>query len=171
MITVVQAELTELGSAGVMRSIRSDLSPVNSASRDLAIVAGGAVTDRLESIGVLPLGGAVITPGGNLPATFLIHVVVMTEDEPQTAATVQKALQNGLRRASDLGLDSLALPPIGMGAGLIEPEVSARALVEFLYNHLDEGLPPQDLTIAVSSSYEVDLFSQLVLELARDRTT
>lgn len=170
MITVVQAELTELGSVGVLRAIRSDLSAVNSGSRDLAIVAGDAVIDRLESMGVLPLGGAVITPGGNLPTTFLIHVVVMTEDEPQTAATVQKAVQNGLRRASDLGLDSLALPPIGVGAGLSEPDVPARALVELLYNHLDGGLPPHDLTIAVSSSYEVDLFTQLVQELARDRT-
>jgi len=152
-----------------MRAIRSDLGPVNAASRDVFAAAGEAVGEGLLRTGPLPLGGAVITPGGDLPADFLIHVVVMSDDEPQTSMTVQRALRNGLRRASDWALDTLAVPPIGLGVGLVEPEESARALVEILFDHVNEGRPPLDVQIVVESSFEVELFNQLVGDIIGDQ--
>jgi len=169
VIHVVQESLAVVTTDAVLRAIGSDLEPVNARSRDLVTAAGSTVEDRLRNVGTLPLGGAVITPGGLLNADYLIHVVVMSEDEPQTSTTVRKALQNGLRRASDWELESLALPPLGIGVGLVEPEVSARGLVEILVTHLEVGDPPQDLTIVVSSSYESELFTQLVQEVSRHR--
>lgn len=170
MIQVERGDLAEVEVEGVIRPVRADLSPVNAASRDLAARAGSRVEEHLERLGSLPLGGAVITPAGDLACDFLIHVVVMSQDEPQSSHTVQRALQNGLRRATDWALDSLALPPLGIGVGTTEPEVAAHALAEILFNHLDEGASPLDLTIVVTSDYEVDLFDRIVDELAADRT-
>lgn len=170
MIEVKRAELSEVEVEAVVRPVRADLSPVNVASRDLAARAGSRVEEHLERLGSLPIGGAVITPAGDLACDFLIHVVVMSEDEPQTSHTVQRALQNGLRRATDWALASLAVPPLGIGVGTTEPEVAARALAEILFNHVDEGAPPLDLTIVVTSDYEADLFGRIVDELAADRT-
>lgn len=169
MIEVRRGELADVEVEAVVRPVRADLRPVSVASRDLAARAGPRVQEHLERLGSLPLGGAVITPAGDLTCDFLIHVVVMSEDEPQTAHTVQRALQNGLRRATDWALDSLALPPLGIGAGTTEPEVAARALAEILFNHLDEGAMPLDLTIVVTSDYEADLFTRIVDELTSDR--
>lgn len=169
MIQVRRGELADAEVEGVVRPVRADLSPVNVTSRDLAARAGSAVEEHLTRLGSLPLGGAVITPAGDLACDFLIHVVVMSEDEPQTSHTLQRALQNGLRRASDWGLGSLAVPPLGIGVGTIEPEAGARALAEILFNHLDEGAAPLALTILVTSDYELDLFERLVEELAADR--
>lgn len=169
MIQVRRGELADAEVEGVVRPVRADLSPVNVTSRDLVARAGSAVEEHLTRLGSLPLGGAVITPAGDLACDFLIHVVVMSEDEPQTSHTLQRALQNGLRRASDWGLGSLALPPLGIGVGTIEPEAGARALAEILFNHLDEGTAPLALTILVTSDYELDLFERLVEELAADR--
>ena len=100
----------------------------------------------------------------------VVRFVVMSDDEPQTSMSVQKALRNGLRRASDWGLASLALPPLGIVAGTIDPEMSARALVELLFNHIDEGDPPLDLTIVVASEFESELFSRLIADMSRDRS-
>jgi O-acetyl-ADP-ribose deacetylase (regulator of RNase III) len=169
MIQVTLESLMEVRVEGVVRPIRSDLTPVNGVSRDLGVAAGVGVAERLAKVGPLPLGGAVVTPGGELPAHFMIHVVVMSEDEPQTEASVQRALQNGLRRASDFGMQSLAVPALGMGVGLTEPEVSARALVDILFHHIDEGRQPLALTISVSSPYEASLFERLVEELGHER--
>lgn len=170
MIRVVQGELREQRVDGLMRPVRSDMAPVSNASRDVVIEAGEELHERLSRIGVLPVGGAVLTPAGRLPASFLIHAVVMSEDEPQTAMSVQRALRNGLRRASDWELESLALPPFGMTAGTADPETSARVLVEILFNHLDEGKAPLDLTIVVSSAFESQLFGRMVEELTRVRS-
>lgn len=154
---------------GVVRAVSSDLSPASVTARDLFLAAGPDLEERLARVGVLPVGGAVLTPAGDLAADYLIHIVVMSPEEPQSSLSVQRALRNGLRRAADWGLTSLAVPALGLGAGSIEPEIPARALVEILFNHLDEGDPPLDLTIAVSSDFERQLFDQLVAEASRHR--
>ncbi len=120
MIEVLLGALYEQETEGILRPIRSDLVPVTSASRDVAEGAGDTMNDKLEHIGAVPLGGAVITPAGGLSADFVIDAVVSVPDEPETPASVQKALKNSLRRAADLGLESLALPPLGTGIGQLD---------------------------------------------------
>lgn len=171
MIKVVQADMASLGVHGLVRPVSSDISPADVAARDLVVAAGAGLEERLLRIGVLPVGGAVLTPAGTLPADYLIHIVVMSQEEPQSSFAIQRALRNGLRRAADWGLESLAVPALGLGAGSIESEAPARTLVEILYNHLDEGIPPLDLTIAVSSEYERALLSRLVDEVGRLRSS
>jgi len=169
MIHVVSSDMATLEVQGLVRPVRSDLAPVDTASRDLIAAAGPELEERLERIGMLPVGGAVLTPSGLLAADYLIHVVVMSEDEPQTSLSIQRALRNGLRRAADWGLESLAVPVLGLGAGRIEPEAPAHALVDILSNHLDEGVPPLELTIVVDSEFESSLFVRLVEDAARVR--
>ena len=169
MIRVEHTTLEEVVAEAVVRPIRTDLAPVTAASRDVLAAAGERVQQRLEKLGSLPLGGAVMTPAGDLASDFLIHVVVMSEDEPQTTVTVQRALRNGLGRAADWGCASLALPPLGLSVGLTEPEVSAEVLVEVLWSHLDEGRNPLDLVIVAGTSYEQELFERLVAAAERAR--
>jgi O-acetyl-ADP-ribose deacetylase (regulator of RNase III) len=169
MIRVVTGDLASQAVGAVVRPIRSDLSPVDALSRDLAAAAGATLDRRLEKIGSMPLGGAVMTPAGDLAADFIIHVVVMSDDDPQSGVTMQKALRNGLRRAADWALESMALPPLGIGVGTLEAEESARALVEILFDHLEDGQPPRELVIVVGSPYHSDLFTRLVDEGERAR--
>ena len=42
--------------------------------------------------------------------------------------------------------------------------------MDILFNHLDEGLPPLDLTIAVGSEFEEMLFAKLVDDAGRARS-
>lgn len=169
MIRVVIGELTAQGQEGLVRPIRSDLAPLTAGARDVLIGAGPGVEQRLQQMGTLPIGGAFITPAGDLAASFLIHVVTASEEEPESALSVQRALRNGLRRAVEWELKSLALPPLGAGVGHMDIEDSARAMVEILVNHLDEGHPPLELTIVVAGEYEADVFGHLVEELTRGR--
>lgn len=169
MIRVVLGDMATLEVQGLVRPVRTDLAPVDAAARDVVVAAGQELEERLSRIGMLPVGGAVLTPAGELAAEYLIHVVVMSEEEPQTTFSIQRALRNGLRRASDWGLESLAVPALGLGAGSMEPEASARSLVQVLFNHLDEGVPPLDLAIVVDSEFESGIFEQLVLEGTRLR--
>jgi len=169
MIRVHLGDMAALSVDGLIRPVRSDLAPVDASARDLVVAAGSELEERLERVGMLPVGGAVLTPSGRLAADYLIHIVVMSEDEPQSTFSIQRALRNGLRRASDWGLESLAVPALGLGPGNVDPETAARALVEILFNHLDEGAQPLELTIAVESEYEASLFDRLVADGARLR--
>jgi O-acetyl-ADP-ribose deacetylase (regulator of RNase III) len=169
VIHVLTGVLSEQAREGIVRPIRSDLAPLTHAARDLIAAAGPSVEERLEQLGSLPLGSAVITPAGALPASFIIHIVTASEEDPETPHSVQRALRNGLRRAADWGLTSLAMPPLGVGAGQLDPEDAARAQLEILVDHLDEGAPPLDLTIVVAGAYEAEIFTRLADELTRAR--
>ncbi|MDX1645517.1 MAG: macro domain-containing protein [Longimicrobiales bacterium] len=168
MIHIHRGSALDVQTEAVLRAIRTDLSPVSPASRDLGHAAGSIVEEHLGRLGSLPLGGAVITPAGDLACDFLIHAVVMSDDEAQTSATVVRAVRNSLRRAVDWGVGSLALPPLGIGVGTTEPEDAARTLVEILSDHLHEGTPPGELTVVVSSDFEESLFRRLVQDFGGD---
>ena len=170
MITVGIGALRECEVECLLRPIRADFAPVTAASRDLGLGAGSVMQTRLEQMGMIPAGGAVMTPAGELSADFVIHVVVSSPEDPENSVTVQKALRNGLRRAADLGIESLALPPLGMGVGALEAEDSARVMLEILFNHLDEGVPPLDVRVVVEQEYEADVFRRIVGEMTRDRS-
>ena len=158
MIRVRVGDLAVALVDAVVRPMRSDGEAVTAVGRRLEVQAGASLSDRLQGMGDLPVGGAVITPGGALPAPFIIHVVVQSSEEPVTSHGVQRALLNGLRRARDLGLGSVAFPPVGVGAGNLEVEEAAHLLVEVLRDHLRDGEQPLDFEILVESSYEAELF-------------
>lgn len=168
MIRVVVGTLVDSAEEALVCPIRSDLAPMSAAARDVIARAGPTVAERLEGLGQLPVGGAFLTPGGDLEAAFLIHVVTASEDEPETPHSVKRALRNGLRRAAEWDLTSLALPPLGMGAGHMEPEDDARAMLEILFEHLAEERPPLDLTVVVDSEYGREMFDRLVAALSRE---
>lgn len=162
MIRVVVGALADQDTEGLLRPIRSDLDPANAASRDVGRRAGSGVVERLAASGTLPVGGAILTPAGDLTAQFIVHAVIMSPDEPQTPASTDRALRNGLARAADWELGSLALPVLGLGAGAMDPEATVRAFLGVLREHLEAGRPPRDLRVVVSSEYERELLAEML---------
>ncbi|MBW3533857.1 MAG: macro domain-containing protein [Gemmatimonadetes bacterium] len=157
-IRIRRGRLGDAATEAVLRPVRSDLAAVTAAGREVGLDAGADVVERLAGLGEVPVGGAVVTPGGKLAAAFLIHVVVQAPDQPMTETTVRRALVNGLRRAREWGIASLALPPLGAGAGSLEPERWARLVVGVLREHGSEGGDPREVEIVVETPYEEELF-------------
>ena len=157
-VVVRVGELGESDASAVVRPISSDGDAITAVGRRLETSAGAGVAIRLRSMGDLPVGGALVTPGGLLSVPFIIHAVLQSRDEPVSPTSVQRALVNVLRRARDLGLDSLAFPPMGTGSGNLEAEEAARILVEVLRDHLRDGGQPGEFEIVVDSPYEEELF-------------
>lgn len=169
MIRVSMGEPTAVGAEGILRSVYSDLTPDTAFSRELEVGAGAEVSRRLHSMGDLPIGAAVITPAGDLPASFLIHVVLQSPEEPVRIEGARSALRNGLRRAQEWELESLALPALGSGAGNLDPEDSASAMIPIIRDHLLQFEHPREVIIVLGTEYEKNVFSRAV-ELAEQRT-
>jgi len=166
MITVVHSSLPELGDGhapeAILRSVSSSLDSDTPFSRMVEVGAGPVLAERLEALGELPLGAAVITPAGNLPSPFLIHVVVRSMEEAVTPAVLRLAVTNGLRRAREWGVASLLLPPLGTGAGNLDAQESADIMIPLLVHHLNEGTDLSRVIVLVSSEYEREVFSGAV---------
>jgi O-acetyl-ADP-ribose deacetylase (regulator of RNase III) len=100
---------------------------VNAANPSLwmATGVGGAIKraggDAIEFAAVrqapVPLGGAIVTPAGNLAARAVIHAVSVDRDRRTSAETIDRAVRSALARARELGLSSVAFPALGTGVG------------------------------------------------------
>lgn len=122
---------------------------VNAANTTLAMgtgVAGaikrkGGVIIEEEAIrqGPIEVGEAVLTTGGNLMATHVIHAAVMGADlktDPDKVALATRAL---LALANKHRITSLALPALGTGVGHVPPALSAEAMLKEVIGHLKSG--------------------------------
>jgi O-acetyl-ADP-ribose deacetylase len=93
--------------------------------------AGGEEIER-EAVakGPIPVGEAVATGAGVLPARWVVHGAVMGQDLRTNADLVRATTASCLRVADELGAASLALPAFGTGVGGFPLEECARIMVE-----------------------------------------
>jgi O-acetyl-ADP-ribose deacetylase (regulator of RNase III) len=161
MIDVRNDDLLTADVECVVRAVGSNLEPVTSLGRAVGAAAGADLEERIERMGELPVWGAVITPGGALRADFLVHVVVQSSEEPVTMSGVRKALVNGLRHACRLGVETMALPPLGTGAGNLDAEGAADVMIPVLREHLEREDYPKQVVVMVTTAYEEQAFGAL----------
>jgi len=93
--------------------------------------AGGDEIEReAVALGPIPLGSAVATTAGSLPARWVIHGAVMGHDLRTDGDLVRRTTHSCLELADELGCRSLALPAFGTGVGGFALEECARIMVE-----------------------------------------
>jgi O-acetyl-ADP-ribose deacetylase len=92
--------------------------------------AGGDEIER-EAIakGPIPVGEAVATDAGRLPARWVIHGAVMGQDLRTNAELVERTTESVMRVADELGAESVALPAFGTGVGGFPLDECARLMV------------------------------------------
>lgn len=156
MIRVVRGTLAESKAEALLRETRPDGAVVSPAGKAMLARLGDAA--ELFELDDAPVGSAWLSPAGSLAASFLIHLVVQGTDEPVSPESVQLAITNGLRRAASFGIESVALPPLGVGAGNLDHEHAARIVVDAIGAHLEHGRPPSVFEVVVTSDYEEDVF-------------
>lgn len=144
----------KIGSASIAIE-RGDISDrevdaiVNAANSTLAMGAGvagaikrkGGVIIEEEAMrqGPVEVGEAVLTTGGNLAATHVIHAAVMGPDLKTDAEKIANTTRAVLAMADKHRITSLALPALGTGVGHIPPPVSAEAMLKEVVAHLKGG--------------------------------
>ena len=143
----------------ILRSVGSRMEPLTAIGREVGAAAGEALIERIEQMGDLPVGGAVITPAGDLSASFIVHVALQSHEEPVSASGLRKALLNGLRHASRMGVETMAMPPFGTGAGNLDAEQAADVMFGVLRGHMEEEAYPREVTVMVSTEYELQAFA------------
>lgn len=167
MIEVRLGELAEAREPAILRPVASDWSAVTAAARRVELAAGPGVVAWCQRMGEVPVGSAVISPAGGLAAEYLIHVSVRSDEYPVTREVVRRGLVNGIRRMREWGIERVALPPLGVGAGNLDAEESADTMIPVLVEELG-AMPGTSAVIVVESDYEYEVFER-VLGAVRSR--
>lgn len=79
--------------------------------------AGLAPFKELRRLGLIPLGGAVMTGAGRLPHRAIIHVAGINLLWRSSEASVRGSVRSAITLAQSYSHRSIALPLIGSGAG------------------------------------------------------
>ncbi|HKT60926.1 MAG TPA: macro domain-containing protein [Gemmatimonadales bacterium] len=149
MIRVVVGELSREPADAVVRPADAGLAPVGPAAARLDEAGGARFTEQRRTATPLESGAAVVTGGGDLPAGFALHVVVVDERGAAGAERIRRALVSAWQRAEDWQLRRIATPLVGVHGGPLSVAEAATLLVETLAERGDAGL---ELVIVVEPS-------------------
>jgi O-acetyl-ADP-ribose deacetylase (regulator of RNase III) len=148
---------------------------INAANSTLAMGAGvagaikrkGGVIIEEEALqqGPVEVGEAVLTTGGNLAATHVIHGAVMGTDLKTDGETIAKTTRSILTLAEKHRITSIALPALGTGVGHVPPPISADAMLKEVVAHLKRG--PSSLRRVVFVLYLDDAYRAFTETLKR----
>jgi O-acetyl-ADP-ribose deacetylase (regulator of RNase III) len=171
-VIAVRGDLTQQDTDAIVNAANSSL--LGGDGVDGAIHRAGGPEIHQEcrkiaaEIGHLPAGEAVITTGGNLPASFVIHTVGPVwhggaKNEPRTLAN---AYRSSLELARAKGLRSISFPSISTGAyGYpIEQaaEIAVKAVAKYVVKH-----PFEEVRFVLFSESDFRVYAGLLALLGR----
>ena len=165
MIRVVVGDLARMSVDAVVRPTDATLASAGAPATRLDEAGGERFAAQRRTATPLEAGAAVVTGGGDLPAAYVLHVVIADERGPAGRDRIRRALVSAWQRAGDWGLRSVAAPLVGLAGGQLTTEESAGLLVEtFPKDGAEDG--PTELQIVVEAAAERDVVEALVRRMA-----
>ncbi len=104
-------------------------------------VGGSQIEEEAKKYAPVPVGEAIATSGGKLKAKWVIHAPTMERPAMRIPPdNVRLAVRAALRKAEELGVESLAIPGMGTGVGGVDPRVAASIIVEEVAKFLERSV-------------------------------
>ena len=165
-IDVWQGEIAELEVDAILVPANESLFMTTPVGRSVKLRAGEGVERDAVQQGPTPAGSAVVTGGGQLAASYVIHVVGVGHDLRPDADRLRSALDAALQLAERLGLGRLAIAPIGNERGVFDADEAAAALADVLAARSGSGGGmPASLVVAVPGPVEAAAYRRAMSAL------
>ena len=111
-LQLTEGDLVRLGVDAIVIPANPYLQMCSGLAREVREQGGMLIQNECDQIGYSPVGSAVITSAGALPAQHVIHTVGPLESDPRAAERLASATREALSLADAHGLKSIALAPI-----------------------------------------------------------
>lgn len=138
-ISIERGDITDREVDAVVNPANSALTMTTGVAAAIKRKGGVIIEEEATRQGPIEVGEAVLTPGGNLIATHVIHAAVMGADLKTDATVVGRATRAVLSVADKHRMTSIALPALGTGVGHVAPDAAADAMLEAVVAHLKAG--------------------------------
>ena len=135
-LSLVQGDITERDVDAIVNAANFHLQHGGGVAGAIVRKGGQIIQDESDAIGFTPVGTAVLTGAGKLPAKFVIHTVGPRMGEGDEANKLKSAVNNTLQLASQKGLKSVSMPAISSGIFGFPKDRCAKILVNESANFL-----------------------------------
>jgi O-acetyl-ADP-ribose deacetylase (regulator of RNase III) len=135
-LVVEQADITRLEVDAIANAANSMLLHGGGVAGAIARAGGHQLERESRERAPVPVGEAVETTAGPMPARWVIHAATMERPGGRTdAGTVDRATRATLAKAEELGARSLGLVAFGTGVGGFPLGEAARIMVRAAREH------------------------------------
>jgi O-acetyl-ADP-ribose deacetylase (regulator of RNase III) len=165
VITIERGDISDAQVDAVVNAANSTLAMGAGVAGALKRKGGVIIEEEAMRQGPVEVGEAVLTTGGNLPATHVIHAAVMGPDLKTDGDLIAATTRAVLALAAKHRITSLALPALGTGVGHVPPAVSANAMLNAVVAHLKGN--PTGLKRVIFVLYQDDAYKAFTDTLKR----
>lgn len=118
VLSIVEGDITQQDTEAIVNAANKSLLGGGGVDGAIHRAGGPAILQECRKIGGCETGEAVITTGGNLKASHVIHTVgpVYRDGSHNEARFLADAYRNSLRLATSHNIKSVAFPSISTGA-------------------------------------------------------
>jgi O-acetyl-ADP-ribose deacetylase len=135
-IELIQDDITESDTDAIVNAANDRLILGAGVAGAIRSKGGPSIQEECNAIGYCPVGGAVITGGGNLKAPHVIHAVGPRQGEGDEEAKLKNATLSSLKVADQNNLKSIAFPAISTGILGFPLDACARIMLTTVKEYL-----------------------------------
>jgi O-acetyl-ADP-ribose deacetylase (regulator of RNase III) len=146
----------------LVRPANTRLEPLLPALRQLDRAAGPKFLEQIRVNRELGVGAAVVTGAGDLPAEFVIHLILGSAPDTVTTDSVRRAAEAAMFQCGQWQLSTLASPIPAVGN--LAPEAAADALVQVAQAHMRKASHPSTLLLVTTTAAEAESLNARIAE-------
>ncbi|MEM1507446.1 MAG: macro domain-containing protein [Candidatus Bathyarchaeia archaeon] len=165
-IELVKGDITELDVECIVNAANSLLKMGGGVAGAIRRKGGQKIQDECDEIvaknGSVPVGGAVITGGGNLKAKYVIHAVGPVYGEGDEERKLREATLNSLRIAEQHNISSIAFPAISTGAFGLPKKICAETMIAATLSYVRGGTSIKRIIFCLYDEETFNVFREVL---------
>jgi O-acetyl-ADP-ribose deacetylase (regulator of RNase III) len=165
ILELVEGDITEQSTDAIVNAANASLILGGGVAGAIRKKGGPAIQAECNQIGGCPVGGAVITTGGNLKARHVIHAVGPQMGEGNEDEKLKNATLNSLKVAEENYLKSLAFPAISTGIFGFPITRCAEIMLSTTMDHLKGKTSLEKVVFCLFGQEAFDVFKKTLERL------
>ncbi len=164
-IVLVEGDITAQTTDAIVNPANSRLILGGGVAGAIRSKGGPEIQKACDAIGGTPVGTAVITTAGNLPARYVIHAVGPRMGEGDEDAKLISATRAALQVAEDNQLASITFPAISTGIFGYPVERCAENMLATTHDWLSGGTSLREVRFCLWGQDAFDVFARTLEKL------
>lgn len=165
ILELVEGDITEQTTDAIVNAANSQLILGAGVAGAIRKKGGPAIQAECDKIGGCPVGGAVITSGGQLKARHVIHAVGPRMGEGNEDEKLKNTTLNSLKVADENHLKSIAFPAISTGIFGFPIERCAEIMLSTAIDYLKGKTALEKVVFCLFGQEACQIFEKKLREL------
>jgi O-acetyl-ADP-ribose deacetylase (regulator of RNase III) len=164
VLRLVQGDITDQHTDAIVNAANSSLVLGGGVAGAIRQKGGPQIQKECDAIGGTPTGSAVITSGGQLPATYVMHAVGPiwgNQSDEVSQVLLASAVKSCLELCMQYKLHSITFPALSTGIFGFPKDIAAKIMYQTIRTFLSNYSSPIHIQICLYNQIDYDIFLKI----------